>query len=464
MSLMGRRLVVGTFTKYAMSHHYAGTWRLPEATGNRGYADVETWVEIAKTSEAAKLDFLMWADDLGSGGYFDGDHEVPLREGILNTMDPSVLAAALSRETSNLGFVVTSAMIQDHPFHFARRMSTLDHITGGRIGWNVVTSAGPGMWRNFGLPDLSHTERYEWAEEYMDVLYKLWEGSWERDAPVHSPERNVWVDQEKVHLIDHVSKHYDIKGPHQVEPSPQGSPVIFQAGSSEEGTRFAGRHAEVQFIGGGNDPAYAGSYVRRVREAAEAAGRDPDEIIFAPAMSFAIADTETAAKAKWQRYVDSVSVTGGIAKLNNLIGLDLSKMDRNIALDELKTEGIQGVLDSLRRGFPPGYRPTIEEVVRYKEAQSIFVGTPQRIADHIEELQEHGVHGLLVNCIIRPASVQDFADYVVPELQKRGIMQKEYQPGTMRQKIFGNGDLFPDHHPAASYRPRTTSAAASPRA
>ena len=449
---MSDRLIVGTFTKYAMSHHYPGTWRLPEATGNRGYADVETWVEVARISEAAKIDFLMWADDLGSGGYFDGDHVVPLREGILNTMDPSVLVGALSRETTDLGFVVTSAMVQDHPFHFARRMSTLDHITGGRVGWNVVTSAGPGMWRNFGLPDLDHDARYRWAEEYMDVLYKLWEGSYERDAGVHSVVDNLWVDADRVHLVDHESEHYRIKGPHQVEPSPQGTPMIFQAGSSEQGTRFAGRHAEVQFIGGGTDPVLAGTYANRVREAAAAEGRDPDAIVFAPAMSFAVAESQAEAQAKWQRYVDSLSITGGIAKLNNMIGFDLSKVGSNVALDELRTEGIQGVLDVMRRGFPEGYRPTVEEVVRQKEAKSIFIGTPERIADHIEELQANGINGLLVNCIIRPGSIQDFADHVVPELQRRGVMQREYGAGTLREKVFGAGDLLPDHHPGASYR------------
>ncbi len=456
---MAKRLQVGTFTKFAMSHHFAGTWRLPEAGGNRGYADIDTWVELAKLSEATKIDFLMWADDLGSAGFFDRDLETPIREGIYGTMDPAILAAALSRETSQLGFVVTSAMIQDHPFHFARRMSTLDHLTRGRIGWNIVTSASPAMWRNFGLPNLKHDERYDWADEYMDVVYKLWEHSWEAEAPVHSIERNVWADPSKVHPINHRSARYTVAGPHMVEPSPQRTPVLFQAGASAQGTIFAGKHAEFQFIGDGSNPAEAGRYTRRVREAAEAQGRSADSIAFAPAMSFAVGETDADARRKHQSYVDTLSFTGAAAKLNTHIGIDLSKIGETVALDELKTEGIQGSLDSLKRSFPNGYNPTLKEIVYTRETGKVLVGTPSRVVDHLEELQHHGINGLLVLCITRPGSLQDFATYIAPELKRRGMMQEEYGPGTLRQKLFGGGDQLPADHPA-----KTLGLAASPPA
>ena len=380
---MARRLFVGAFSQFSMSHHYAGTWRLPEASGNRGYADVETWVELARLAESATIDVLMFADALGQGGYFDGDLDTPVREGIFPRMDPSVLVAALARETRELGFVLTSAMVQDHPFHFARRMSTLDHLTGGGVGWNIVTSYSPGMWLNLGLdPNLDHTERYEWADEYMDVLYKLWEGSWERDAPVHSVERNVWADPAKVHTIDHESRRYRVRGP----------------------------------------------------------------------MTFAVGETEREAKAKYQRYVDALSVTGLAAKLNNQIGFDVATLGPNVPVEQLATNGIQSVVDTVRTLFPAGARPTVAEFLVANSVKGLVAGTPAQIADRLEELAEVGVDGLLLNLMTRPGTLSDFVEMVVPELRRRGLMQTEYAPGTFRQKLFGAGDLLPDHHPGAGYR------------
>ncbi|MEN2742482.1 NtaA/DmoA family FMN-dependent monooxygenase [Microbacterium sp. X-17] len=451
---MKRRLVTGVFDRYSQSHHFLGTWRMPGSTGNRGYADIETWVELAKLAEAAKLDFLMLADGMGEGGYFPDDWKVPLEEGMLGTMDPSILMAALSRETTDLGLVATTSVVQDHPFHFARRMSTLDHITSGRVGWNVVTSFVPGMWRNFGLPDLDHDERYVWAEEYMEVVYALWEGSWERDAVVRSIAENRWVDAAKVHTIDHVGERYRVQGPHMVEPSPQGSPLIFQAGMSEAGSHFAARHAEVQFIGDGADPARAGAYVARMRELVASNGRDPESILFAPALSLVVGETDEDARRKSAAITENLSFRGLAGKLNSHIGFDLSAVGSEVDIDALTTEGVRSLLDTLRQAFPPGYKPSLDELLRVREASQIIAGTPERIADHIEELYDNGVEGVMVMGIPRPTALRDFVEGVVPELQKRGLMQTEYAKGTLREKLFGDGALLRDDHPGATYRAR----------
>lgn len=452
---MARRMVFGTFTKFNLSHYQQGSWRLPEyARGNREYQSIDSWIEIARLSEEAKMDFLMWADDLGVGGYYDGDRDEGVRNGIAAVMDNSTLAAALSTVTKYLGLVVTSSTVQDHPFHFARRMSTLDWLTSGRLGWNIVTGVSPGMFQNFGIPMPDHDQRYEHAHEYMDVLYKLWEGSWDRDAPVHSIEQNVWADPTKVRTIDHESAHFSVKGPHQVEPSPQGSPVLFQAGTSPQGTEFAARHAEVQFIGGGLDIAATAAYMNKVRAAVESYGRDPDTLMFAPALSIIVGETEADAQRKLAMILDSLDLNGIGAKLNGAIGIDVSDMDRRVDLAALKTEGIVSFIDHLRKSFPEGYQPTLNEMLRVQEEKKFLVGTPDQIADHIEQLNEAGAGALLVHLISRPGTLKDFVEMVAPELKRRGLMQTEYDPArrTLRDRIFGDGDVLPGTHTGSSYR------------
>jgi FMN-dependent oxidoreductase (nitrilotriacetate monooxygenase family) len=435
-----------------MSHNFAGLWRMPEASGNRDYADVNSWVEVAKIAEEAKFDAIFLADGLGAGGYFEGDLDTPINEGMYQRMDPSALVAALSMVTENLGFVITSAMIQDHPFHFARRMSTLDHISKGRVGWNVVTSFNPGSWLNLSIdPNLSHEERYRWAEEYMDVVYKLWEGSWESDAGLHDIEANRWADASKVHEINHAGERYSVKGPHMVEPSPQGSPMIFQAGASPAGKAFAAMHAEMQFMGASN-PAKAEKFINEVRAMAAANGRAADEIKFAPSMTFVIGSTEEEAERKRAEYNAMLSFTGLAAKLNNQLGIDFSKLDPNTPLSELKTNGITSYLEAIVESFPAGYTPSLEEVLRIRSDRDLVVGTPEQIADQLEALFNVGVDGVLVSMMTRPGSLIDFAEQVMPVLQERGIAQKEYSEGTLRDKMFAAGSQLPSSHPAAKYR------------
>lgn len=452
---MPDRFGISVFTQYSMSHSHPGLWRLPEAWGNRAYADIDSWIEVARIAERGRLDAIFWADGLGSGGYRDGDLDGPLREGQYQRMDPAILIAALSRETTHLGFVMTSAMMQDHPFTFARKMSTLDHITRGRIGWNVVTSFNPGSWANLGIKQgVEHDARYAWAEEYMHVVYKLWEGSWEDDAGLHDVAHGIWADPAKVHTIDHVGERYDVKGPHQVEPSPQGSPVIFQAGSSPAGRAFAARHAEMQFIGA-STPADITAHVTTNAAEAAAFGRDPAALGYAPTRSFVIGSTEAETKRKLQEYEQTISLTGIAAKMNNHFGIDFLKLDPGTKLSELTTNGIQSALASLKASFPAGYEPTVDEILRSRATRSIIAGTPEQIADQVVAIRDAGATGLLVGLPTRPGSLTDFVDHVIPILQERGVAQREYSEGTLRQKLFGHGDRLRSDHPGAAYRRKT---------
>jgi FMN-dependent oxidoreductase (nitrilotriacetate monooxygenase family) len=213
--------------------------------------------------------------------------------------DCSMLLSALARETTDIGFLYTSSVIQHHPFVFARMASTLDHLSDGRIGWNIVTSANEKAFRNLGLPGkLSHEERYAWADEYVDVMHKLWEGSWDVDAITNDPERGIYTDPRKVHDINHVGKRYRVEGFNLMEPSPQRTPVLTQAGGSPAGLDFASRHAELMFLSAATPQAIA-AQVDTVRSKARKYGHHDSDIKFLLGMMVIVGSTDEEAKRKW---------------------------------------------------------------------------------------------------------------------------------------------------------------------
>lgn len=234
-----RPLYFSAFVMNTASHVLHGLWRAPEAD-NHKFNSLRHWTSLATAVDKAGYDLLFFADVFGLRAPWNGNWRKSVESGIqIPVNDPSVLASALAAATDHLGIVFTSSIVQDHPFNFARRMSSLDHYTGGRLGWNIVTSFNENMFRSFGHEGtLAHDERYEWAYEYVDVTYKLWEGSWDEDALVQDKERSVHSDPAKIHKINHAGKRYRVEGPHFSSPSPQRTPVLFQAGSSPAGQLF----------------------------------------------------------------------------------------------------------------------------------------------------------------------------------------------------------------------------------
>src|SRR5690625_1832661 len=215
-------------------HITQGTWRRPDAQQHR-FNELDHWVELAKTLERGKFDFIFFADVIGLYGEFDGAHRIFAEAGLqIPSNDPSSILSALAYETDTIGLAFTSALLQEHPFNFARRVSTLDHASKGRIAWNIVTGHNANGYRNYGFDDLlEHDERYRWADEYVEVVYKLWEGSWGDDALVIDKERGIVADPTKIHRINHDGSRYKVEGPHLVAPSPQRTPLLFQAGSRQ---------------------------------------------------------------------------------------------------------------------------------------------------------------------------------------------------------------------------------------
>jgi long-chain alkane monooxygenase len=436
------------FLMNTTSHIHHGQWRRPDARQTE-FNDVNTWIDVAQLLEAAKFDALFFADVVGLYGDADADYSVYVREGLqIPSNDPTVLLGALATHTEHIGLATTSNPFQAHPFQFARQISTLDHISNGRIAWNIVTGTQDNGARNFGIPRLTeHTERYAWAEEYVDVAYKLWEGSWEDDALLK--DRNGdYSDPTRVHKIHHRSARYSVEGPHLPSPSPQRTPVLFQAGSSVSGRAFAARHAEATFIIAPSI-ATARTQIAETRALAVEAGRRPEDIKFFQGLSFVIGDTEQEARAKAADYDRYVSTEGYIAHIA-LVDADGRVYPADTKLKDVESNTIKGFTEWLVRDITDR-EPTIRDVALSISHGTRVVGTPEQIADELQTWQDAGVDGINVINWVIPGSFAEFADKVLPVLRERGLAQTDYAPGPLRQKLFGAARLN-DRHPAARYR------------
>lgn len=445
-------LRLAAFVMDTVSHIQHGLWRHPEARQHE-FDDVRMWIDLAQTLERGRFDTLFFADVVGLYGPADGDYTVNAREGLqVPNADPSILAAALATHTEHLGLAFTSSVLQAHPFEFARRVSTLDHLSGGRIGWNIVTSALDGAARNFGYDRLEeHDERYAWAQEYVDVVTKLWEGSWDDDAFRADKAAGVVSDAAGIHRIDHVGKRYRVAGPHLSKPSPQRTPVLFQAGSSPAGRAFAARNAEAQFILTSTREKTA-ELIASTRAEVAAAGRRPEDLLFFLGLTFVIGSTEEEARRRSAEIDELLSPDGFL--LHSNLGYDPdtgAALDPDTPLSQVKTHMGQSHLQWVREASPDR-EPTIRDLAALSaKLRARVVGTPEQIADELEQWQDIGVDGINVMNWWLPGSYEEFVDHVVPTLQERGLAQREYAEGTLRRKLFGH-DQLPDRHPARRWR------------
>ena len=433
------------------SHIVQGTWRRPSAR-QADFNDLDHWVNLAKTLERGRFDAIFFADVVGVYPPHRGDQRKFFEAGIqVPSNDPSALVSALAYVTENLGIAYTSSVLQDHPFHFARRISTLDHLTKGRVAWNIVTNYLPNASRNFGLEGLTaHDDRYAWADEYVDVTYKLWEGSWDDDALVQDRESGLHADFDKVHTIDHVGPRYSVEGPHLVAPSPQRTPLLFQAGASEAGRTFAAKNAEAVFLQSATVEAAARD-TADIRARAVQHGRSADDLKFFLGRSVVPASTEEEAKRKAAEIDEWIDYEGHLAHFAGSIGVDVGDADLDTPIGELETEGLQSALGWIKDLVPD--RPaTLRDAAHLLSTNGRIVGTPEQIADQFEKFQAAGIDGFNLMNVEIPGSYEDFIDHVTPVLQERGLAQREYTPGTLRNKLFGRGDRLPDTHPAARYR------------
>src|SRR5476651_2504376 len=448
-----KKLHVNLFEMNCVSHITHGLWVHPDNHRHR-FNDLEYWIELAQLLESGGFDAVFLADVTGTYDVFRGGPETALREGMqIPSNDPLMVIPAMAAVTRHLGFGVTFSTTYEPPFAFARRMSTLDHLTKGRVGWNIVTSYLPNAARNFGHTDeVQHDRRYEIADEYLDVLYKLWEGSWDDDAVIQDREQRVYTDPSKVRYINHVGEHFKVAGPHLCQPSRQRTPVLFQATGSPAGIEFAGRHAEVVFTGGHDAPAVRAN-IQAMRAKAVEHGREADSIKFVVMASIIVATSEEEVARKVESYTRLLSVEGSMAHFQ--MPIDLQAFPR----DELIAQVIEREqLPSLTRGyFPPGETvgQALDRIGRLNQDFFCVAGTPTVVADAIEKwLDEDGIDGINLRQYLSFETARDFIELVVPELRRRGRFRERYNEGeTLRERLFGAGQArLPGDHFGARYR------------
>ena len=466
-----RQILLNAFDMNCVAHQSPGLWRHPDDHA-RDYNTIDYWVDLAKTLEKGLFDGLFIADVLGTYDVYGASNEATLRAGTqVPVNDPILLVSAMAQATEHLGFGITAGTAYEHPYPFARRLATIDHLTNGRVGWNVVTGYLPSAAQNLGDTDqLPHDERYDRADEYLEVVYKLLEGSWEDDAVQYDKASGVFTNPDKVHPINHHGKYFDVPGIAITEPSTQRTPVIYQAGSSPRGLRFAGENAEAVFINS-NTPAAMKKTVAKIRSAAKAAGRDPHSIKVFAMQTIITAATEDEAVAKLKEYQTYTDAVGGLTLMSGWSGVDLSKYDLDAPITNIESNAIQSTAATISSGTGADDGAwTVRKLGEWTGIGGfgpILVGSGKQVAEQLAQLQDDtDVDGFNLAYAITPGTFTDIVDYVVPELQKLGRYKTEYTLGSLRHKLFGAGDRLPDDHRGASYRlgaPGSTTGTSRPK-
>ncbi|MFC5448585.1 LLM class flavin-dependent oxidoreductase [Paenibacillus aestuarii] len=454
---MSKQIIMNAFDMNSAMHNSHGLWKHPDNERHR-YTDLAYWAEMATLLERGKFDALFLADVVGIYDVYKMSRDPAIRDAVQVPLnDPALIVPAMAAVTEHLSFAVTVTTTYEHPYAHARRFSTLDHLTGGRIAWNIVTSYLPNAALNHGLSQMiKHDDRYELADEFLEVAYKLWEGSWEDGAMVRDAARGVYAEPDKVHYINHAGRFYNVPGPHLSEPSLQRTPVLYQAGSSERGRAFAAKHAECVFVGGNSKEALKFN-IADIRNKAEQLGRDPQAIKMLTGLSVVVGRTKEEAESKMREYASLWSGEAALAQFGGSSGYDLSAYDPDAYLEYVATDHGQSRAAQYTKHVQR--RLTVQEVMDrvatldHRQGR-ILVGTPGEIADYMQEqVEETGLDGFNLAHLITPGSLREFVDLVVPELQRRGIYKLDYASGTLREKLFGPGQrTLPAHHPAAQYR------------
>ena len=453
---MSKELRLNAFAMNCVGHQSQGLWRHPRDRSAE-YRRTEHWVDLARTLERGLFDGLFLADVLGVYDVYGGNVDTALREAVqVPVNDPLLIVPPMAQATEHLAFAVTVNLSHEPPLPFARRMSTLDHLTDGRIGWNIVTGYLDSGAKGAGQSkQVDHDIRYDIAEEFVDIQYKFWEGSWEEDAAVKDRDKGIFADPAKVHRVSHDGEYFRVDGVHLCEPSPQRTPVLYQAGASSKGVAFAAKHAECVFVGGPNRAKMADD-VAKLRALAVEAGREPSDIKVFALVTVVTGPTDAAAQEKLEDYRQYVSPDGALTLMSGWSGIDLSKPEL-IAASAASSNAIQSAARMFAgNNSPEATLHSVAETVGLGGGGPALVGGPQRIADELEAwAAESDLDGFNLAYAVMPETFEDVVDFVVPELQRRGLYKTSYREGTYREKLFGEGARLGSRHPAAARRPHS---------
>jgi len=447
---------LNAFDMACAGHQSPGLWRHPEDQSFR-YKDLEYWTSLARLLEAGGFDSLFIADVLGAYDVYQGSADAAVTDGVqVPVNDPLLMVSAMAAVTSHLGFGVTVSSTYEQPYALARKFGTLDHLSKGRVGWNIVTSYLDSAARNMGRDrQVPHDERYQAAEEFLEVCYKLWESSWEDGAVVRDKARGVFADPGKVHPVGHQGRYFSVPGVFLCEPSPQRTPLLFQAGASASGLAFAARHAEAVFFIEPR-PELLRPKVARLRELAKGQGRDPRSLKVFPLMTVVTAATDAEARAKLADYQRYASYDGALALYGGWTGLDRSGYDPDRPLRYADTDAMRSALETFTTA-DPAREWTPREIARFVGIGGrgpVVAGGPGTVADEMERwISEADADGFNLPYAITPGTFQDIVEHLVPELRARGLLRTAYEGSTLRESLYGAGQArLREDHPGARYR------------
>lgn len=458
-----KSLVLNAFVEMCSGHQSPGLWQHPDDHSSE-FNDVEHWVELAKLLESAKFHGIFIADVLGGYDVYKGPRnlEAAIRSGAQWPVnEPLAVIPAMAAATKSIGFGVTVATTYEQPYHLARRLSTVDHLSKGRVGWNIVTGYLDSAARNLGFTEQpQHDNRYELAEEYVTVMYKLWESSWRDDAVLLDRTKGIYTSPDRVREINHVGKHFKVPGPHICQPSPQRTPLLLQAGTSRAGKTFAAQHAEGVFISG-HSPSVVAKSIKEVRELAKTEfGRNPENIKFLAKICPVLGRTEEEAVKKFEEYSSHGSIEGALALFGGWTGIDLSQYSDDEELRQVESNAIKSAVEAFSHTSPSvkkWTKNTVGTLITVGGLGSTPVGTPSQVADELERwVDEADVDGFNFAYALFPSSFQDIAELLLPELRARELFWSDYAVpnGTYRENFYARkGQTGPlDEHVAAGYR------------
>jgi FMN-dependent oxidoreductase (nitrilotriacetate monooxygenase family) len=424
------------FAQYLMhgpTYHSIAMWRHPRTDRSYDWRRPELYQHIARVCEQGMLDMVFFADFNYIFDRYQNSPDMALRYATQTPMhDPVPLLSWMAAATTRIGLATTFSVSQQHPFYVARLFATLDHLTRGRVGWNIVTFANRHETTRDAPEPSEHDARYERADEFVDVCYRLWQ-SWEDDALVMDREAGIFADPTKIHRLDHDGRFFRSRGPLHVTPSPQRRPVIIQAGASGRGRDFAAKHAEVIFA---IQPFVEGAtaYYRDVKTRMVELGRREDDCKILFGVQLFVAETASAAREKQELHNSLVPLEGAVAHLSGALDTDLAGQPLDAMMKPFAATRSQGVVDMYTR--VAGRTLTLREMAM-RHGRSVgfpqLVGTPGQVADQLEDYYERaGGDGFMLTMAYAPGAIEEFVAMVVPELQRRGRLRTDYRGATLR--------------------------------